>query len=129
MKFNKNIILFILAIVLLLWILSPMFENFSSNQTVLVPIGSPTVGLRGDPLHWSSIDKLYIRPDRQIRLSDTGAMMWDANESPTEQGIPDCYKVDCPILTGGYDKTDSCYKCRNKPYKMTMQDLWEHTKI
>lgn len=131
MELNKNVILILLLVVVLFWALSSNFEFFAEKPDYdvngLIPIGYPKTGLRGEPLHWSSIDKLYIRPDRQIRLSQTGAMMWDANRSPIEQGIPDCYKVDCPTCMGGYDKTDSCYKCgNNQPEKMVIPDIAPH---
>jgi hypothetical protein len=70
-------------------------------------------GLRGDLLRTSSIDKIYMSPYRQIRLSDSGADMWTSDYTPVQQGMKGCHKTRCPKI-GDYDNRDTCWQCKTK---------------
>lgn len=125
MKFNQKTLIIGLVVILTLWLLWPMFEGFDSMGNEFLPVGSVRYGLRGEPLKSSNIAKYYIRPDRQIRLSQTHGEMWESNFSPASMGEKACNKVRCPQV--GYDKLDSCYVCNQGPMKpMRIPDIAPH---
>ena len=120
----NNIIIAIIVVILVVWLIYPYFEGFDSAEYALSPLSQPQYGLRGDRLRTDSIDKYYISPDRQIRLSQSNGEMWESDNTPEMDGIGGCYKVRCPPV--GYDGQDTCWKCRTKEYRMKIPDIWPH---
>lgn len=106
-------------IVVVFWaVFSYSREGFNANTTEFIPLGSDRYGLRGDKLRRSSIEKLFIRPDRRIRLNHAGGRMFVANISPMEQGDEGCTLSNCPI-NDGYDSMDKCYSCVDQDFIKT----------
>lgn len=130
-QINKGVVVIFLIVILLLWLVYPMFgfELFDSTTSEFVPVGYPRYGLRGEPLRRSSILKYFIRPDRNIRLSQSSGEMWESNNSPAKEGIKGCRKVPCPMYHDGYDKQDTCWQCGSDcPQKMKIPEIWPHVK-
>ena len=126
--FNKETIIVIIVIILVLWVLYPLFEGFDASGREFVPIGCQRYGLRGEPLRTSDIANTFIRPDRQIRLSNTDGEMWESNYPPSAEGIKNCRKVKCP-QNDGYDNLDTCWKCgKNCLEPIKIPDIWPHVK-
>ncbi len=137
-------IVVVTAIVLLVWVIYIFMSSGDRNYDSYVDrerisekgehfdgrlvSSDPEYGLRGDKLIRHSILQHYIRPDRHIRLSHSGAQMWESNYSPVQEGIPQCKKVDCPT-NADYDTTDSCYKCGDQ-CRTPMPEIytWPHTR-
>lgn len=112
-ELNRNTVLIILVVLVVLWIAVPYLmgmESFDSSGSIFVPEGCPRWGLRGEPLRRSCISKYFIRPDRHIMLSNSGGQMWVSNKPPGQEGMSDCRKVNCPPYDG-YDQEDTCWKC------------------
>lgn len=119
---NNEIIFAFLAILLVLYLVSPNImssEGFDHAGTEFVSVGNERYGLRGDLLRRSSIDKLYLRPDRHARLSQTGEIMYFSNNSPAAEGTADCKQVPCPTYHGGFDCSDTCWQCGDPNRKKT----------
>ena len=109
---NENVIrilAIILVIICVIWLILPFFETFDRTGSDFVPTGCPRYGLRGDRLRTSNIDKYYMNPNLNVRLSQSNGVMWQSNYSPDQQGVPGCYKVDCPQINE-FD-LDTCWKC------------------
>jgi hypothetical protein len=126
MSLTTNQIVFLLIIIIGLWVLYPYFEGFDITTTEFVPVGAPRHGLRGDLLkqHWIGQD---FRSDyRQVLLSDSNGEMWESDYSPAQQGIQGCGTVPCPV--NGYDKMDTCYKCKSSPPVPQSYSIWPHVK-
>lgn len=124
-KINKEVVVIFLIVVLALWVMWPFFEGFDASGSEFVPVGADRYGLRGEPLRRSSIEKYFIRPDRRIRLSQSGGEMWEGNNDPASEGMKDCKKVPCPA--NGYDNIDTCYKCGNPcPDKFVVPYIHPH---
>jgi hypothetical protein len=94
-------------------------EGFSDDMRTFVPVGEQRYGLRGNLLRTRPRTDYYIRPDRHIRLSDSGAEMYESNYSPVEEGATGCVRVQCPRLNdstpevwSGYDEQDQCWNCK-----------------
>lgn len=89
-------------------------EGFNSNGTIFVKIDEPRYGLRGELLSRRPISDYYIRPDRHVRVDDSGNEMYVSNRSPIEEGLKGCREVPCPQLGNkwsGYDEQDTCWNC------------------
>lgn len=135
-EFNRNVVIVFLVIVLLWLIIRSMYpskgkstESFNADGTEFPPVGCPRYGLRGDKLRSSDIANWYIRPDRQIRLNHSSGEMWQANRTPTQDGIKGCYKVRCPI-NDEYDSLDTCWKCGSDCLqKMKIPDIHPHVPV
>lgn len=126
--FTKDTIIVFVIIILALWVLYPIFEGFDASGREFVPVGALRYGLRGEPLRAESIRKNFIRPDRQIRLSESNSEMWESNDSPGSEGMKGCRKVKCP-QNDGYDNTDTCWKCgKNCLDPIRIPDIWPHVK-
>lgn len=116
-KNNQELIIVFLVVLFLWWALSPKRtdagegEGFDAKSVEFVPVDEEKYGIRGDLLRTSNIDRLYIRPDRDIKLSHTGNMEWVSNRSPGAEGTPNCYRTKCPTFTNEYDDSDRCWKC------------------
>jgi hypothetical protein len=127
---SKEVVLIFLVIVLALWVFYPLYdgyEGFDCKGREFVPVGQPRYGLRGEPLLRSCIDKYYIRPDRQIRLSQSNNLMWESDYTPGMEGIKDCRRVSCPTNTNEFDAEDVCWKCGSScPEKMKIPDIQPH---
>src|SRR3990172_396915 len=110
---DNNFIFAFLAILLVLYFVATMFksEGFNSDTTEFVSEGSERYGLRGDLLRRSGIEKLYMRPDRQVRLSHSGDVVYYSDRSTPDEGVSGCNKVSCPNCYGGFDDLDTCWKC------------------
>ncbi len=92
-------------------------EYFDKNTVEFVALGEERYGLRGDLLRRSDIARLYMRPDRHIRLNDTSGMMYESNFKPAEEGKKGCKKTQCPEHTDEYDQLDTCWNCGHlQPY-------------
>ena len=136
---SKEFVIIVIIILLILWFIPMIFKFNVGNEGFYdveggrwvdtgasYPVGYPLYGLRGDRLTTSNIDRTYISPRRQIRLSLTGADMYDSDYPPSMQGVPDCRKVQCP--QNGYDNLDTCWQCGNpNQTKMRIPDLWPHS--
>ena len=123
---NKETIAIVLVILLIIWLIYPFFETFDVTGMEFMPVGTDRYGLRGDLLRRSSIEKYFIRPDRNIRLSQSSGEMWESNNPPALEGIKECKKVPCPA-NDGYDNLDTCWKCGNEcREKMRIPDIWPH---
>jgi len=102
-------------------------EGFGPFSLTFVPEGYPRFGLRGDLLRRSAIDKLFIRPDRRIRLNESGGEMYESNLTPPEEGMKGCKKVACPTAYGQYDNLDQCWQCGDAyQHRSKLRDLWPH---
>jgi len=121
---DRNVVIAIIVIILVIWLLRPYFERFDDISSVSLPVGSPLYGLRGEPLRYRSITDNYISPRRQVRLSQSNGDMWDSDFTPAQEGIEGCYNVPCPNV--GYDAQDTCWKCNTPEFKMTIPDVWPH---
>src|SRR3972149_5803665 len=122
-EINNQTVLIIIALIILLFSLfrSDMgnMESFDQYGLEFLPVGKPRYGLRGDNLRTSSIANYYLSPYRNIRLSQTGEMMYESNVSPTEEGVSGCKKVACPSNVDEYDSMDTCWQCYGKQRKYT----------
>ena len=117
MEFNSETIITILVVALIIWMLLPKMEHFDKNTVVFVAPGETRFGLRGDQLRRSDIARLYIRPDRHIRLNATSGQMYEGNYRPAEEGKKGCKKMQCPAHVDEYDELDTCWQCgHKKPY-------------
>lgn len=106
-----------LILVILIWIIfSKKIEFFDRHTREFVPVGYTRFGLRGDLLKKSLLDKYYIRPNRHIRLSQSGSMMRENNCPPKDKYMEECQKVPCPDVDE-YDDLDTCWKCGMKQFK------------
>lgn len=121
---NRQLIGIILIVLLIIWVVYPLFEGFNADGTEFVPVGGARYGLRGDLLRRSSIKKFFIRPDRRIKLSHSGGEMGEGDYSPVEFGEHDCTKVECP--SNGYDNLDKCWQCGKDHYKFNIPNIWPH---
>ena len=72
--------------------------------------------LRGDLLRRDSIAKIYLNPNRQIRLNPSSGWMYASNKTPAQEAIPFCRKMQCPTNTNGYDSMDTCWVCDTADY-------------
>ena len=125
---NQLVVLFVVLFVVW-WFWSQNQEGFDSNTVEFVPYGCPRHGLRGEQLQSAPADRVFIRPDRQMRLNHTSGLMWEANHPPSMDGIPGCRKVGCPTNTNEYDNMDSCYTCGSgQPTPMVIPDIHPHVK-
>lgn len=106
-----EILLIILGILCLIWVFSPFMEGFNDQGNIV------------------SIDKYYISPDRNIRLSRSGAIMWVSNLPPSKEGVEDCQKVPCPAYYGGFDNMDTCWKCGSDREITPIPDIHPHVKV
>lgn len=108
-----------LIIIIALIIISCLFyyKYYRSNEqfdtTAFYGQNAPLYGLRGEIIKQVPVGDYYIRPDRHIRLSETGGFMWQSNLSPYDEGNHDCRKVKCPTYDDQqvYDNIDNCWKC------------------
>lgn len=117
---NNEIVFAFLAILLVLYLVSPKnAEGFDQDGAEFVGVGSDRYGLRGDLLRRSSIDQLYMRPDREARLNQSGGLMYFSNNSPEAEGTQNCRQVPCPTCSGGYDSSDTCWQCGDPNAKPT----------
>ena len=126
-KINQNLVAIFLAVIFLWWVCKPSeTEGFDEKTVEFVPVGSDRYGLRGEELRRSDIDTLYIKPDREIRLNHNGGQMWISNNTPAEEGDPNCRKVKCPCNTE-YDNEDTCWKCGDsKPEPWNIPPMHSH---
>ena len=124
---SMNQLCFLVIIIIGVWILYPYFEGFDVTTSEFVPIGSPRHGLRGDLLkqHWIGQD--FMSDYRQILLNDTDGEMWSSNWTPAQQGLKNCGKTGCPQVNG-YDKMDTCYRCKTDPPQPQTFEVWPHVK-
>ena len=67
-------------------------------------------GLRGEPIQESHIHNNYISDKRNIRLSNSGEVMWESSFAPHEHGMKKCKKVDCANVLS-VDEKDTCWQC------------------
>src|SRR5579885_2345132 len=98
-----EIVFIFLIIVCLIWVFFPLLEGFDATGTEFPPVGCPQYGLRGEELNRSDIRKYYIRPERNVRLSQTEGVMWESNLPPNMEGIPGCKREQCPINSNEFD--------------------------
>jgi len=126
-KINKEMVIIFFVIILAIWVVYPFMEGFNASTNEFVPVGDVRYGLRGDKLRRVPISKYFIGPNRNIRLSQSNGMMWEADASPEEQGIPDCHKTQCPTNTNEFDSMDTCWKCGSgQQPKMAIPDIHSH---
>jgi len=122
--------LFVFLAILLIWfIMNSSSEGFDATGREFVPVGldRDRYGIRGDKLRRSDIARIYINPNRQIRLNPTSGMMYESNKTPCEEGIGGCKKTPCPCNTNEYDGQDSCWNCGNAyPDPMRIPDIHPH---
>ncbi len=111
MEFRREMLMLFLVILFVWFIMKPSSEGFDSTNTEFVPVGKDRYGLRGDLLRRSDISRLYISPNRQIRLHPSSGWMYPSNQTPCEEGIGGCRQVDCPCNTNEYDDKDTCWSC------------------
>ena len=111
---NKEYILIFLIVVLAIWVTYPYFEGFDATGREFVDVGEVRYGLRGDKIRRVPIQKYFIRPDRNIRLSQSNGMMWESNNTPAQDGIKGCSKTQCPTNSNEFDSMDTCWSCGNK---------------
>ncbi len=116
MEARKNVLLIFLVLLFVWWLMKPSSEGFNPDTDEFVPVGHRRYGLRGDVLRRSDIARLYIRPDRQIRLNPTSGWMYESNNTPCREGIGGCRKMPCPTNTNEYDKLDTCWNCGTADY-------------
>lgn len=117
----QPILLFFLIVILWFFIRPSRGEEdpFDPTVTEFVPVGDLRHDLRGYPLHAASIDRQYLSPNRQIRLSQTGGEMSISDVPPGDQGLKGCEKVSCPPLINSYDSSDTCWHCQEPAPKLT----------
>jgi hypothetical protein len=110
-EIDMKVIVIIIVVILIVWCVFPLFEGYDATGTEFVPVGCSRYGMRGDKLRRASILKYFIRPDRHVRLSQTNNVMWESNNPPATEGIPDCEEVNCPENTNEYGPDDTCWMC------------------
>lgn len=111
MEFKNEMLLVFLAVLLIWFIMKSQREGFDPTSSEFVPVGSDRYGLRGDRLRSSDIARIYLNPNRNIRLHHSSGLMYPSNATPCQEGIGGCNKVDCPCGRGAYDSTDTCFQC------------------
>ncbi len=125
---NKKMILVLVLLVAAWWFMTRSSEGFDGTTSEFVPVGDDRYGLRGDMLRRSDISRLYIRPDRQVRLHHTNNPMYESNFSPEGEGPKSCRISQCPSGTE-YDATDRCYTCEDMSVPRTLVPfIHPHTK-
>lgn len=128
-----KIIIVIVAVIIAVWLFRMLYkkftEGFDATGTEFVAVGQPRYGLRGDLLRTSPITNNYMDANRNIRLSQSGSDMWEADESPVDDHIPDCRQVACPGKVG-YGPTDKCWQCGSSDRTKTqIPDMFAHVPI
>lgn len=118
MENNKKTIecvVIVILVILLLYCLYTYFirENFDATTSEFVPVGSERYGLRGDLLRQSDIARIFISPYRNIRLNQTGNMMYESSLPPAQEGLHGCRRVPCTIGVDEYDSMDTCWRCND----------------
>lgn len=127
---NKEFILILAVIIILIVILYPQHENFDKNTKEFVGVGQTRYGLRGERQGLSDIAKLYKSPNRNIVFSSTMNTMWESDRSPPNEGIKGCTKTSCPVEYGEYDKYDTCWSCGSlNGYKIKIPDMNAQTGV
>lgn len=126
---NCETIVIIFLVVIFLWmVMKPKRgEGFDADTVEFVPVGSDRYGLRGEPLIRRPTSDYFIRPDRQVRLNNSGGDMYVSNYAPHEEGIEGCQKTQCPMSWGGFDSSDECWNCGNSfQWKDKIPDIHPH---
>ena len=126
MEVRREFLIVFLIVVFLWWIMNRS-EGFGSDTNEFIPVGHERYGLRGDRLRRSDISRLYLNPNRHMRLNPTSGLMYKSNKTPCEEGHAGCSKVNCPCNTNEYDKLDTCWNCGNADYeKMVIPPIHPH---
>lgn len=128
MEFRREMLFVFLAILLIWFIMRPNSnEAFDASGSEFLPVGRDRYGLRGDLLRRSDISRLYLNPNRQIRINPSSGWMYASNKTPCEEGINGCKKVNCPCNTNEYDGQDTCWNCGSAyPDPMVIPDIHPH---
>ena len=116
MEFSKEMLIVFFAILLVWFIMKSGKEGFDATNTEFVPVGRDRYGLRGDLLRRSDIARIYLRPDRHMRLHHTSGQMYPSDRTPCEEGIAGCKSGPCPCKRDAYDSTDTCWTCTDGNY-------------
>lgn len=129
---HKTLLIIILIAIVVWWLLGWLFkgksEGFGPDTYEFVPEGSDRYGLRGDLLRRRPIDDYYIVPHRQMRLNSSSGLMYVSNRSPSQEGVKNCRKVQCPTNTNEYDDMDTCWMCGNECQEpIEIKSIWPHT--
>ena len=126
MEFNmNNEMLILIGLIILLIYVYYTREGFEASGTEFIDVGSERYGIRGDKLRRSNIARVYIRPDRHIRISASGGDMYESDRYPCKEGINGCQKITCPSY--GYDNIDTCWSCGSAyPTPMKIPDIHPH---
>ncbi len=120
-------LLLILIAVFALYMYMNRREGFDSTTTEFVPVGFDRYGLRGDLLRRSDISRLYIRPDRHVRLSSSNNPVYESNYPPHAEGVANCTLTACPTISNEYGPDDQCWNCPSvHPYRMKIPDIHPH---
>lgn len=130
-EINKEIIIVcvVILLIILLIIINTHKESFDEKTVEFVQSGCPRYGLRGDLLRRSGIDKLYMNKNRNMVLNPTSGLMWESDNSPTDEKMPNCKKTDCPNINGAFDNLDTCWQCGSADYyKMDIPDIHPHVR-
>ena len=123
---NNDLLLVFLIIILVWFFFKSRTEKFDASTLAFVPVGYDRYGLRGDLLRRSSIDNIYISPNRHIALHAGGGQMWESNTPPPQDGMIGCKKTGCPTNTNEYDQRDTCWSCPTQYRPKPIPDIHPH---
>jgi len=118
-------VILLILVLYVLWRLLFSREFFDSSTTEFVPEGDARYGLRGNLLNTKSIQTLFYPADRNVRISNAGADMYQTLNVPESQSNQKCNKMACPT-NADFNCLDTCYSCPSKPFVSGIPYIHSH---
>lgn len=121
----NNVLLYILlALTIYIILMRPIMEMLDASNKEYIPLMATNgYGLRGEELHRYPISDHYYPADRNIRISKSGAWMYQA--LPGELPAMGCTKSICPV-NDEYDAMDTCWTCPHDGLQQKIPNIHEH---